>query len=389
MLAVGGGVVQSLAAPLGLALAPDTPVLAPLACEDSPLAALDGRRAVVAAQAYRDGFPRLRERGEVLFRDYGLSGIVSFDLSRHVTAGDVVALDLLPDSNRSEILQIVDPFMGGTFEDGAFDGLHMGHRALIDAARIEASERSLPFALVTFVPDPSEVLSRRNPEHLCTDDDRIRSLMSAEPDLIVAFDFTWDFSRNTYETFTLDVLGSIVRPVSIHVGEDFTFGADGAGSPADIARLGQVHGFAAHGHRLVESDGAPVSSTRIRGLLKDGRIAEASALLERQHMMRATVVDDHDGQVILSFDDRLCMPASGSYACAVVCGNEARAASICIDAPSYSAVAIPSCSIPTATASCSVVILVPLSESDEIFQRMWVHQSRIMLDSGEVARDQR
>ena len=123
VLAVGGGVVQSLAAPLGLALAPDTPVLAPLACEDSPLAALDGRRAVVAAQAYRDGFPRLRERGEVLFRDYGLSGIVSFDLSRHVTAGDVVALDLLPDSNRSEILQIVDPFMGGTFEDGAFDGL--------------------------------------------------------------------------------------------------------------------------------------------------------------------------------------------------------------------------------------------------------------------------
>ena len=123
--------------------------------------------------------------------------------------------------------------------------------------------------------------------------------------------------------------------------------------------------------------------------MKDGRIAEASALLERQHMMRATVVDDHDGQVILSFDDRLCMPASGSYACAVVCGNEARAASICIDAPSYSAVAIPSCSIPTATASCSVVILAPLSESDEIFQRMWVHQSRIMLDSGEVARDQR
>jgi len=123
VLAVGGGTVQSLAAPLGLALAPDTPVLAPLACEESPLTALDGRRVQVTALAYRDGFPRLRERGEVLFRDYGLSGIVSFDLSRHVAAGDVVALDLLPDFNRSQILQIVDPFMGGTFEDGAFDGL--------------------------------------------------------------------------------------------------------------------------------------------------------------------------------------------------------------------------------------------------------------------------
>lgn len=272
---------------------------------------------------------------------------------------------------------------------GAFDGLHMGHRALIDAARIEAGERSLPCALVTFVPDPSEVLSRRNPEHLCTDDDRIRSLMTAEPDLIVAFEFTWDFSRNTYETFTLDVLGSIIRPVSIHVGEDFTFGADGAGSPSDIARLGQAHGFAAHGHRLVEFEGAPVSSTRIRNLLKSGRIADANALLERHHMMRATVDRDHDGRAVLSFDNRLCMPASGSYACAVVCGNEARTASVCIDDESCSAVAIPSCSISEDADRCSVVFLAPLSDSDESFQRMWVQQSRILLDSGEVARDQR
>ncbi|MDO5108216.1 MAG: hypothetical protein Q4D39_08060, partial [Coriobacteriaceae bacterium] len=238
---------------------------------------------------------------------------------------------------------------------GAFDGLHMGHRSLIDAARIEAHERSLPFALVTFVPDPSEVLSHRNPEHLCTDDDRIRSLMTAEPDLIIAFDFTWDFSRNTYETFMLDVLGSIVRPVSVHVGEDFTFGADGAGSPADIARLGQTHGFAAHGHRLVESGGAPVSSTRIRSLLKDGRILEATELLERHHMMRATVDGEQDGHAILLFDNRLCMPASGAYACAIACGDGVSAASVCIDSDSCSAAAIPSCFIPAGTDRCSVV----------------------------------
>ena len=267
---------------------------------------------------------------------------------------------------------------------GAFDGLHMGHRALIDAARIEASERSLPFALVTFVPDPSEVLSRRNPEHLCTDDDRILSLTTAEPDLIIAFDFTWDFSRNTYETFTLDVLGSIVRPVSIHVGEDFTFGADGAGSPADIARLGKLHGFAAHGHRLVESGGAPVSSTRIRALLKEGRITEASELLERRHMMRAGVADEQAESAILLFDNRLCIPASGAYACAIVCGDEARMASVCVDAESCSAAVIPSCSIPADAARCSVVFLAPLSESGESFARMWVQQSKIMLDSGEV-----
>ena len=266
---------------------------------------------------------------------------------------------------------------------GAFDGLHLGHRALIDAARDEADKRGLPLALVTFVPDPSEVLSSRNPEHLYGDDDRILSLSTAGPDLIIAFDFTWDFSRNSYETFTLGVLGSIVRPVSIHVGEDFTFGADGAGSPADIARLGKVHGFEAHGHKLVEVDGAPVSSSRIRALIKGGRVCEANDLLERCHMMRAVVVGEGD-TAILSFDSRSCTPASGTYGCAIVCGDRARMASVCIDAPSCSAAVVPSSAVASGIQRCSVVFLAPISDSDDCFAQMWVQQDKIMLQSGEV-----
>lgn len=123
VLAVGGGAVAPIAKALGVDVTPESPVLAPLACADSPLAALDGRRAQVAASLYHGGFPCLRERGEVLFRDYGLSGIVSFDLSRHIEADDIVSLDLVPDHNRSEILRVVDPFMSGSFADDAFDGL--------------------------------------------------------------------------------------------------------------------------------------------------------------------------------------------------------------------------------------------------------------------------
>lgn len=82
------------------------PVLCALACEDSPLAALDGRRAACVATLVRDDFtPLARERGEVLFRDYGLSGIVIFDLSRLAQPGDTIELDLVPDLTTIEVGQ--------------------------------------------------------------------------------------------------------------------------------------------------------------------------------------------------------------------------------------------------------------------------------------------
>ncbi len=265
---------------------------------------------------------------------------------------------------------------------GAFDGMHLGHRLLIDAARAEAEKRGLPLALVTFVPDPSEVLSRRNPEHLCTDDDRIRALFLTKPDLVIAFDFTWDFSRCSYEAFTLEVLGGIVKPRSIHVGEDFTFGADGAGSPSDIARLGACHGFDVHGHPLVEVGGAPVSSTRIRALLKAGRLREAQALLARHHMMRAGI-SCAQGGAVLSFDSRSCMPKAGVYACYAACATTAYPVVVRLDAASCSAHVVRG-SLPADARSCSAVFVEPLPEADDSACENWVQHPNIMFASGEV-----
>lgn len=94
VVSVGGG--EGLLAGLGLACAPFEPVLCALACDpEDPrvrLAALDGRRAHVAARLLRDGAEVACERGEVLFRPYGVSGIAAFDLSRLARGGDVVSL---------------------------------------------------------------------------------------------------------------------------------------------------------------------------------------------------------------------------------------------------------------------------------------------------------
>ncbi|MDO5709557.1 MAG: NAD(P)/FAD-dependent oxidoreductase, partial [Coriobacteriales bacterium] len=97
----------------------------PLACEDSPLVALDGRRAHVHAYLTKAGsfFPTWHERGEVLFRSYGLSGIVTFDLSRRAETGDLVELDLAPDLNKSQLMQRIAPFTSTSFESGCLDGV--------------------------------------------------------------------------------------------------------------------------------------------------------------------------------------------------------------------------------------------------------------------------
>lgn len=96
ILATGGGAC-SLARGLGIPLVSPRPVLCPLACEGLDFPALDGRRVHVAATLVRAGKPVAQEAGELLFRPYGISGIVSFDLSRNARPGDKLLLDLLPE----------------------------------------------------------------------------------------------------------------------------------------------------------------------------------------------------------------------------------------------------------------------------------------------------
>lgn len=114
VLACGGG--PSLADELGLERAPYEPVLCSLACDaigNANLAALDGRRAHVVARLLRDGRVLARERGEALFRAYGISGIVTFDLSRAARPGDVVSLDLTCGLDATRARELVER-AGGT-----------------------------------------------------------------------------------------------------------------------------------------------------------------------------------------------------------------------------------------------------------------------------------
>ncbi|MBR3318022.1 MAG: aminoacetone oxidase family FAD-binding enzyme [Atopobiaceae bacterium] len=104
VLAAGGG--TKLLENFDIPVSPFEPVLCPLACEGPLLKELDGRRVRVEARLMRHGAEVFRERGEVLFRPYGLSGIVVFNLSRFAQAGDELLLDLLPGMTLDEARRV-------------------------------------------------------------------------------------------------------------------------------------------------------------------------------------------------------------------------------------------------------------------------------------------
>lgn len=105
-----------LAGSWGLEVRPLMPILCPLACDGSNLAALDGRRAHASVTLLRDGETVAVERGEVLFRGYGISGIAAFNLSRHARPGDVLLLDLLPSLALEDALPLASQTLDGLLD---------------------------------------------------------------------------------------------------------------------------------------------------------------------------------------------------------------------------------------------------------------------------------
>lgn len=125
VIVASGGVGTDELAELALDVVAAQPVLCPLACEPAPPSALDGRRvqARVSLTPAGTSAPSHVEMGEVLFRSYGLSGIVIFNLSRRAQVGDLIALDLTPGLPTHEIVALADPAGRGRVTDGALDGV--------------------------------------------------------------------------------------------------------------------------------------------------------------------------------------------------------------------------------------------------------------------------
>ncbi|HUR77159.1 MAG TPA: bifunctional riboflavin kinase/FAD synthetase [Acidimicrobiales bacterium] len=211
---------------------------------------------------------------------------------------------------------------GAVVTIGAYDGLHLGHRAVIDEVRHLAATRNALSAMVTFDRHPAEVVRPDSaPCRLTSLDQKLELLESTGLDLVYVVVFDESRSRETAEDFVKEVLVDGLAARAVVVGHDFHFGKDRGGNVEMLQHEGAVHGFDVLGMRLVSTGEGAVSSTRIRSLLHDGRVADAAGLLGRPHEVRGTVMrGDARGRDLgfptanVSVPDGVCMPTDGIYA---------------------------------------------------------------------------
>ena len=204
---------------------------------------------------------------------------------------------------------------------GVFDGVHRGHRMLVERLRAEAAARQLGSGIVTFHPHPITVL-RPDIEisYLTSLETRVEQLRTTGVDFVAVVQFTSELAQVSAEDFAR-ILVEETGLKLIVIGRDFALGRNREGTPQRLAELGLDLGFEVQPIELLPEDGAPVSSTRVREALAAGLMAEAADLLGRPFALRGPIVHgDERGRTIgfptinLGLSPDLALPADGVYA---------------------------------------------------------------------------
>ncbi len=208
---------------------------------------------------------------------------------------------------------------------GNFDGVHVGHRALLARMKEDAARRGAPSVLYTHEPHPAVVLRHGTPPpRITTLEEKIEIVDSLGIDYMVVEPFTIDFAAQTPEAFVRNVLVERLGVGHAFVGNNFGFGRGRAGKAADLRRLGLASGFETTVVPPVVVGDAPASSTRVRQAVQDGEMELAAALLGRPFALRGSVVHGAARGQGLGFPtanlapDKDLQPARGVYACQAI-----------------------------------------------------------------------
>ncbi len=209
---------------------------------------------------------------------------------------------------------------------GMFDGVHRGHRALLDRVAGEAAARDLPAAAVTFDRHPLAVLRPGSePPLLTTLDRKVELLAEAGMRAVLVLEFTRELSEVGAEAFAAEVLFGSLAARAVVVGENFRFGHKAAGHVDTLVAAGATYGFQVEGLSLaglsLTGDGQPWSSTYIRGRIADGDVEAAAEALGRPLRVTGVVVEgDKRGRELgfptanIPADPRAAIPLDGVYA---------------------------------------------------------------------------
>jgi riboflavin kinase/FMN adenylyltransferase len=204
---------------------------------------------------------------------------------------------------------------------GNFDGLHRGHRKILDRLRRVATERHATPVVMTFDPHPPRVVRPdKAPPLLMTKAQKLEALARAGVEGAAIVRFTPELSRWSPEMFVRTVLVEWLRVSEVWVGANFLFGHDRAGNFSLLRALGGRYGFKAEKIDPIRYKDFVVSSTRIRRLISEARVDEASALLGHPYFVDGMVVKgDARGRTIGFPTANVCsenelLPPNGVYA---------------------------------------------------------------------------
>jgi len=204
---------------------------------------------------------------------------------------------------------------------GNFDGVHRGHRKILERVRRVAGERGGTSVVMTFDPHPPRVVRPdKAPALLMTKAQKLEAIADAGVHGAAIVRFTTELSRWDPETFVRTVLVGWLRVSEVWVGANFLFGHDRSGNFSLLRVLGGRYGFKAEKIDPVRYKDFVVSSTRVRRLVSEGRVDEAGALLGHQYVIDGTVMrGDQRGRTLGFPTANLCtenelLPPHGVYA---------------------------------------------------------------------------
>ncbi|RLJ60645.1 FMN adenylyltransferase /riboflavin kinase [Litoreibacter meonggei] len=208
---------------------------------------------------------------------------------------------------------------GATAAIGNFDGVHIGHRAVIDIARQAAPDA--PLGIVTFEPHPREFFAKDAPPfRLMNAEAKANRLEKLGVERLYQLNFNTTLSSLTAEEFARDVIAKGLGLKHVVVGADFCFGKGRAGNVEMLKAFGETYGFGVTIAELVTQDTAQVSSTNIRTALSEGRPRDAAEMLSHWHRIEGEVIQGDQRGRELGYPtanmsiDRLHPPKFGVYA---------------------------------------------------------------------------
>jgi riboflavin kinase/FMN adenylyltransferase len=212
---------------------------------------------------------------------------------------------------------------------GTFDGVHRGHKILLDQLQEAKNAGNCQSVVLTFFPHPRMVLQQESDFKLLnTMNEKAALLSQAGVDHLIIHPFSLEFSRLTAEEFVKDILVDRLNVAKIIIGHDHRFGRNRTATTADLINMGTEYGFEVQQISAYEVQQTPVSSTKIRKALAEGNIALANDYLGYPYFITGTVSHGKQlGRTIgfptanLTTEEYKLIPAHGVYTASAVINN--------------------------------------------------------------------